>query len=69
MSEQDHAKRSSVSEQEQIRRESLDALRELGLDPYPAEGWNVTAHATDVLDRLMTGWGDQVHPGARVAPR
>ena len=26
----------NLSEQEQIRRESLDELRKLGIDPYPA---------------------------------
>ena len=37
------------SEQELVRRQSLDALRELGVEPYPAEGWDVTAHAADIL--------------------
>ena len=32
-----------LSEQEQLRRQSLAALRELGIDPYPAARYEVTA--------------------------
>ncbi len=39
-----------LSEQEVIRRESLAKLRELGIDPYPAEKYDVTAHAVDIKD-------------------
>lgn len=34
-----------LSEQEQLRRQSLAALRELGIDPYPAARYEVTATA------------------------
>ncbi len=37
-----------LSEQEQLRRQSLAALRELGIDPYPAQKFDVTATATDI---------------------
>ncbi len=37
-----------LSEQEQIRRASLDALRKLGIDPYPAEKYDVTATAARI---------------------
>ena len=37
-----------LSEQEQLRRRSLAALRELGIDPYPAQKFDVTATATDI---------------------
>jgi lysyl-tRNA synthetase class 2 len=47
MTEQDRER----SEQEQVRREALAALHDLGVDPYPAEGWDITAHAADLLDR------------------
>ena len=30
-----------LSEQEQLRRQSLAALRELGIDPYPAARFDV----------------------------
>lgn len=39
-----------LSEQEQLRRQSLAALRELGIDPYPAARFDVTATAREILD-------------------
>jgi len=39
-----------MTEQEIQRRESLAKLRELGIDPYPAERFDVTAHAADILE-------------------
>jgi lysyl-tRNA synthetase class 2 len=41
----------ALSEQEQIRRESLDELRKLGIDPYPAEQYKTNAFARDILER------------------
>ena len=38
-----------MTEQEIIRRESLQKLRDLGIDPYPAEQFDVTAQAADLL--------------------
>jgi lysyl-tRNA synthetase class 2 len=38
-----------MTEQELLRRESLQKLRELGIDPYPAEMFEVTAHAADIV--------------------
>jgi lysyl-tRNA synthetase class 2 len=39
----------NLSEQEQIRRESLDELRNLGINPYPAAEYVTTAFAHDIL--------------------
>lgn len=39
-----------LSEQEQLRRQSLNALRELGINPYPAERYDVTATAREIAD-------------------
>ena len=39
-----------LSEQEQLRRQSLAALRELGINPYPAARFDVTATAREILD-------------------
>ena len=39
----------NLSEQEQIRRESLDELRKLGINPYPAAEYVTTAFAHDIL--------------------
>lgn len=38
-----------LSEQEQIRRNSLSELRKLGIEPYPAAKYEVTAHSNDIL--------------------
>ncbi len=38
-----------MTEQELIRRESLQKIRDLGIDPYPAEGFEVTAWAADIV--------------------
>ncbi|MDE6832113.1 MAG: lysine--tRNA ligase, partial [Muribaculaceae bacterium] len=37
-----------LSEQEIVRRNSLDEMRRLGIDPYPAAEWPVDAHAEEV---------------------
>ncbi len=39
-----------LSEQEQFRRQSLAAMRELGIDPYPPEEVEVTHYAADTKD-------------------
>jgi lysyl-tRNA synthetase, class II len=39
----------NLSEQEQIRRQALAELRQLGIEPYPAEGFEVNASASDIL--------------------
>ena len=51
----------TLSEQEIIRRESLQQLRELGINPYPAEAYNVTAFAKDILDNFNL-WGKVYNP-------
>ena len=38
------------SEQEILRRESMDKLRELGINPYPAPLYPVNATTKDILD-------------------
>jgi lysyl-tRNA synthetase class 2 len=40
---------SALSEQEIQRRESLNELRRLGINPYPAETFDVNANAADIL--------------------
>ena len=37
-----------LSEQEQLRRQSLKALRDLGINPYPAERFDVSANAAQI---------------------
>ncbi len=40
----------NLSEQEQIRRESLEELRKLGINPYPAAEYKTNAFAKDILE-------------------
>ncbi|MEM8598671.1 MAG: lysine--tRNA ligase [Bacteroidota bacterium] len=39
----------TLTEQEQVRREHLAALREAGIEPYPADAWAVTHRAAEIL--------------------
>ena len=41
-----------LSEQEQFRRQALQELTDLGIDPYPAEGFEVNARAMDIQERF-----------------
>ena len=41
-----------LSEQEIIRRNSLQQLRDMGIDPYPAAEYVVTAYSTDIRDEF-----------------
>ncbi|MFV0484003.1 MAG: lysine--tRNA ligase [Bacteroidales bacterium] len=47
-----------LSEQEQIRRESLTKIRELGIDPYPAELYEITATSKDIKDNYSPEEGN-----------
>ncbi|WP_448635297.1 lysine--tRNA ligase [Pedobacter panaciterrae] len=40
---------STLSELELLRRNSLNQLRELGINPYPAEAFEINANAADIL--------------------
>ena len=37
-----------LSEQEQVRRQSLQTMRDMGIDPYPAAEYQVTGFSTDI---------------------
>jgi lysyl-tRNA synthetase class 2 len=43
----------NLSEQEQIRRTSLEELRKLGIDPYPAAEYKTNVFAQDILDNYI----------------
>ena len=51
-----------LSEQEQLRRKSLAALREAGINPYPAERFDVSASAADIV----AGFDAEITPIAAV---
>lgn len=42
-----------LSEQEIVRRQSLAELRNLGIEPYPAEEYTVTAYSAEVLESFQ----------------
>ena len=43
---------SELSEQEVIRRQSLEELRALGVEPYPAALYNVNTYSTEIKDKF-----------------
>ncbi len=46
------AQRLELSEQEILRRESLDALKELGIDPYPAAMYEISHSTTEIKENF-----------------
>ena len=57
-----------LSEQEVLRRKSLAALRELGIEPYPAEMFDVTATAAELSENL-TEENKEKYASVRIAGR
>ncbi|MBV7440373.1 lysine--tRNA ligase [Weeksellaceae bacterium TAE3-ERU29] len=45
----------ALSEQEQIRRDKLQQIRDLGINPYPAEGFDVTETTQSVKENFEEG--------------
>ncbi|MBE0677380.1 MAG: lysine--tRNA ligase [Bacteroidales bacterium] len=46
---------SHLSEQEQVRRQSLEEIRKLGIDPYPAAMYPVNVSAAEILEGFKDG--------------
>ena len=44
-----------LSEQEQVRREALKQLRDLGINPYPAEQYDISHKISDLLESFTEG--------------
>ncbi len=44
-----------LTEQQKVRRDKLQQLRELGIDPFPAEAYEVENTAQDIKDDFKTG--------------
>jgi lysyl-tRNA synthetase class 2 len=55
-----------LSEQEIIRRQSLDELRELGIEPYPASGFDVDSYSIDIKNEFED---DSDHRNVKIAGR
>ncbi|MGB0836595.1 MAG: lysine--tRNA ligase [Flavobacteriaceae bacterium] len=58
-----------LSEQEIIRRESLQKLRDLGINPYPAEEFKRTATVEEILNNFDTMEGKEVILAGRMMNR
>ena len=46
-----------LTEQEQIRRNSLAELKKLGINPYPAALYEVNCKSTEILEQLLKDEG------------
>ena len=44
-----------LSEQEIVRRNSMNALRERGIEPYPAAEYPVTGHTVEIKENFKDG--------------
>ena len=56
-----------LSEQEIVRRQSLQALRDMGIDPYPAAEFPVNAHSKDITEEFeKTGEEREVTIAGRI---
>jgi len=60
-----------LSEQEIIRRTSLDELRKLGIDPYPAQAYPVNKSSEDIIENFETlsSSGEEVCVAGRIMTR
>ena len=59
----------SLSKQELERRESLEKLRQLGINPYPAAAYKVTAKIKDILNDYDSYEGKEVTLAGRIMSR
>ena len=60
---------SELSEQEIFRRQSLDEMRALGINPYPAEEYVVNAYSTDIRDNFNENEKRDVTIAGRIMSR
>ncbi len=58
-----------LSEQELVRRESLKKLRELGIEPYPAAEFKISANIKNILDNFKNYEGKEVQLAGRMMSR
>ena len=58
-----------LSEQELLRRESLQKLRDLGINPYPAEEFKRSAYVQDILSNFEELVGKEVVLAGRIMNR
>ncbi len=59
----------SLSEQEKIRRNSLDKLKELDINPYPADGFELSHFSEDIISKFDELEGQEVRIAGRMMSR
>ncbi len=59
----------SLSEQEIIRRKAKEELEKLGIDPYPADLYQITHYATDIVGNYLELEGKNVTLAGRIMTR
>lgn len=64
-----HSNTMQLSEQEIVRRESLQKLRDLGINPYPAAQFHTTATVKQIMDKYDDFEGKQVVLAGRIMSR
>ena len=55
-----------LSEQEVVRRQSLQTMRDLGINPYPADEFEVTGHSIDIKEQFDQWDGKPVRIAGRL---
>lgn len=55
-----------LSEQEQVRRQSLQTMREMGINPYPAAEYVVTGYSKDIKDGFVDDENPNVNDNIKV---
>ena len=58
-----------LSEQEIVRRQCLEELRQMGINPYPADEFPVNAYSTDIRDIFVDGEEREVVIAGRLMRR
>ena len=58
-----------LSEQEIVRRESLQKLLDLGINPYPSELFNVTTSTNEIKNKYSDGNDLEVSIAGRIMSR
>ena len=58
-----------LSEQELQRRQSLELLRAMGINPYPAEEYKVTAYSQNIKDEFKDGENPEISIAGRIMSR
>ena len=59
----------ALSEQEILRRDALQQMRDLGIEPYPAAEFTTTNYSTEILENFEKFEGKEVVLAGRMMSR